>query len=175
MTLKRLYADFVIEPGTRRVRLLGATAHPTGARAVRVSRDLAADLEDAGHGFAYPIRDRDAKFTAAFDAVFASIGIEVVPTAPQAPRTNAFAERRIASVAGRRECTDRPLVAGEHHLRTVLAYVEHYDTGRGHHGDGLHLRAPDDDPHVLAFPARLDRTCRRQVLGGPLDEYPSAA
>jgi hypothetical protein len=127
--------------------------------AVQVARQLAADLDDAGHRFAYPIRDRDAKFTAAFDAVFASIGIDVVPTAPQAPRVNAFAERWIASV--RRECTDQFLSTGEHHLRTVLdTYVEHYNTGRSHQGDGLDLRAPDDDPNVLAYPAPLFRTSR---------------
>ncbi|MGR6997438.1 integrase core domain-containing protein [Yinghuangia aomiensis] len=174
VTLKRLYAAFVIEPGTRRVRLLGVTAHPTGAWAVQVARELAADLEDARHRFAYLIRDRDAKFTDVFDAVFASIGIEVVPTAPQAPRMNAFAERWIASV--RRECTDRLLITGEHHLRTVLdTYVEHYNAGRSHQGNGLHLRAPDDDPNVLAFPAQPDRIHHRRVLGGLLNEYQPAA
>ncbi|WTX00631.1 integrase core domain-containing protein [Streptomycetaceae bacterium NBC_01309] len=174
MTLKRLYAAFVIAPGTRRVRLLGVTAHPTGAWAVQAARELAADLEETGHRFACLIRDRDAKFTAAFDAVFASIGIETVPTAPQAPRMNAYAERWIASV--RRECTDRLLITGEHHLRAVLdTYVQHYNTGRSHQGDGLHLRAPDDDPNVLALPAQPDRMRRRRVLGGLLNEYQSAA
>ncbi|MGW0665127.1 integrase core domain-containing protein [Streptodolium elevatio] len=174
VTLKGLYAAFVIEPGTRRVRLPGITAHPTGAWAVQVARELAADLDDAGHRFAYLIRDRDAKFTAAFDAVFASIGIEVVPTAPQAPRMNAFAERWTASV--RRECTDRLLINGEHRLRTILdAYVEHYNTGRSHQADGLAMRAPDDDPNVLALPTRPDQIHRRPVLGGLLNEYQSAA
>lgn len=174
VTLKRLYGAFVIEPGTRRVRLLGVTAHPTGAWTAQVARDLAADLDDAGHPFAYLIRDRDAKFTAAFDVVFASVGIDVVPTAPHAPRMNAFAERWIASV--RRECTDRLLVTGEHHLRTILtAYVEHYNAGRSHQGDGLHLRAPDDDPNVLAFPIPPDRIRRRRALGGLLNEYRAAA
>lgn len=120
------------------------------------------------------IRDRDAKFTAAFDAVFASIGSEIVPTAPQAPRMNAYAERWIASV--RRECTERILVTGEHHLRTVLnAYVAHYNAGRSHQGDGLELRAPDDDPKVLTFPVQPDAIHRRQILGGLLNEYRSAA
>jgi putative transposase len=174
VTLERLYVAFVIEPGTRRVRLLGVTTHPTGTWAVQAARELAAHLEDTEHRFAYLIRDRDAKFTAAFDAVFASIGIEVVPTAPQAPRMNAFAERWIASV--RRECTDRLLITGEHHLRTVLdTYVKHYNAGRSHQGDGLHLRAPYDAPNVLACPARPDRIHRRKVLGGLLNEYQPAA
>ena len=53
----------------------------------------------------------------------------------------------------RAECTDRMLIAGERHLRVVLAeYIGHYNTGRSHQGDGMGLRAPDDDPDVIAFP-----------------------
>lgn len=83
MTLKRLHAAFVIEHRTRRVYLLGVTAHLTGAWAAQLARNLAVDLENAGHRFTHLIRDRDAKFTDAFDAVFASIGIDVTLTAPQ--------------------------------------------------------------------------------------------
>jgi transposase InsO family protein len=80
---------------------------------------------------AYLIRDRDTKFTAAFDAVFASIGITVLPIAPQAPRMNAYAERFVRTVRG--ECTDRMLIAGEQHLRAILSeYIGHYNTGRSH-------------------------------------------
>ncbi|MEU0940230.1 integrase core domain-containing protein [Embleya sp. NPDC005971] len=174
VTPKRPYAAFAIEVGTRRVRLLGVTAHPTGTWAVQVARELAADLDDAGHRFTHPVRDRDARFTAAFDAVLASIGIDVVPTAPQAPTVNAFAERRIASV--RRECTDRILVTGERHVRVLLdAYVEHYDAGRSHQGDGPDPRAPDDIPNVTALPTRPDRIRRRQRLGGLLNQYDAVA
>jgi putative transposase len=111
VTLKRLYVAFVIELKTRRVHLLGITGHPAAGWVAQLARSLASDLEEAGHRFRYLIRDRDAKFGAAFDAVFASIGINVVLTAPQAPRMNAFAERWIGSV--RRECTDRILITGE--------------------------------------------------------------
>jgi len=68
------------------VHLLGITAHPTSKWATQLARNLASELEEAGHRFTHLIRDRDAKFTAAFDAVFGSIGISVLPTAPQAPR-----------------------------------------------------------------------------------------
>lgn len=98
VTLKRLYVAFVIEIKTRRVHPLGITEHPAGEWVVQLARSLAGDLEEAGHRFRHLIRDRDAKFTVAFDAVFASIGIEIVLTAPQAPRMNAFAERWIGSV-----------------------------------------------------------------------------
>jgi transposase InsO family protein len=173
VTLKRLYAAFVIEHSSRRVHLLGVTANPTGTWAVQLARELTADLEEAGHRFRHLIRDRDGKFTDAFDAVFASIGINTVLTAPQAPRMNAIAERFIGSV--RREATDRILITGERHLRLVLdEYVEHHNTGRSHQGEGLGLRAPDD-AHVIPFPAPTDRIRRRTRLGGLLNEYEHAA
>ncbi|MGW4385459.1 integrase core domain-containing protein [Streptomyces sp. NPDC004685] len=80
-------------------------------------------------------------------------------TAPQAPRMNAIAERFVRTV--RAECTDRMLIGGERHPRTVLDhYVAYYNGGRSHQGAGLSLRAPDDDPNVLPFPVRAGR-------GGP--------
>ena len=110
-TLSRLYVAFVIELQTRRVHLLGITRHPTGQWATQLARNLAAELEEVGCRFTYLIRDRDAKFTDAFDAVFASIGITTLPTAPQAPKMNAYAERFVRTV--RAECTDQMLIAGE--------------------------------------------------------------
>lgn len=172
--LKRLYAAVVIEVGSRRAHLLGATDHPTGAWATQLARELAFDPEQAGHRFTRLIRDRDAKFTESFDAVFASIGVEVLLTAPQAPRMNAYAERLIGSI--RRECRDRILIVGQHHLHRVLTeYIEHYNAGRSHQGDGIPLRAPNDDATVLPLPTRTDRIHRRQRLGGLLNKYQAAA
>src|SRR5512140_113005 len=85
VTLRRLYVAFVIEHRTRRVHLLGITRHPTSQWATQLARNLAGELEEAGCRFTYLIRDRDAKFTAAFDAVFASIGTTALPTAPRRP------------------------------------------------------------------------------------------
>src|SRR5512135_1581934 len=156
LTLTRLYAAFVIEHQTRRVHLLGITSHPTGQRATRLARNLATELEEAGCRFTHLIRDRDAKFTAAADAVFASTGVRTLPTAPQAPRMTAIAERFVRTA--RAECTDRMLIIGEQHLRAVLSdHIHHYNTGRSHQGTGMNLRAPDDDPDVIAFPSPATR------------------
>lgn len=174
VTLKCLYVAFVIEHGNRQVHLLGVTANPIGVWAAQLARNLATDLDEAGQRFTHLIRDRDAKFTAAFDAVFTSLGIDVVLTAPQAPRMNAIAERWIASV--RRECIDRLLITSERHLRRVLdEYVEHYNTGRSHQDHDLRLRAPSDDPNVITLSAPPGWIRRRQVLGGLLNEYRSVA
>jgi putative transposase len=174
VSLARLYVAFVIEHDTRHVHLLGVTRFPTAAWATQLARELTADLADAGNKFTHLIRDRDSKFTAAFDAVFTACGTEVVTTAPQAPRMNAIAERFVRT--SRAECTDRMLIAGERHSHAILAeYIKHYNTGRSHQGHGLALRAPDDAPNVIPFPAPPHQIRRRQLLGGLINEYQPAA
>ena len=174
LTLTRLYVAFVIELQTRRVHLLGITEHPTAAWAAQLARELTWQLDETGHRFTHLIRDRDAKFTDAFDAVFAAIGIDVIKTAPQAPRMNAYAERFVRTV--RSECTDRMLIAGPRHLHRVLSeYIEHYNNGRSHQGWDMGLRAPNDDPNVVAFPTPSNQIHRRTVLGGLINEYHHAA
>jgi hypothetical protein len=102
--------------------------------------------------------------------VFASEGIEIRKSAPQCSKMNAYAERWVGTV--RAECTDRMLITGERHLRVVLdEYAGHYNAGRPHRA--LDLRAPEDDPNVIAFPTH--RITRNKILGGLINEYSPAA
>jgi putative transposase len=165
---------FVIELETRRVHVLGITEHPGAEWVDQLVREFAWDLEEAGCRFIGLIRDRDARFTDALDTVSAPLGTEVLKSAPQAPRMNAYAERFVRTA--RAERTDRMLIAGERHLRRVLdEFVEYYNTGRNHQGAGPDLRAPNDPRNAIPFPAPPERIRRRQRLGGLISEYQPTA
>ncbi|MGI8451531.1 MAG: hypothetical protein ACR2MP_30970 [Streptosporangiaceae bacterium] len=103
-----VYALAVIEHGSRRIRVLGATEHPVQPWVVQQARNLLMDLDDAGIRARFMLHDRDASFNAAFDAVFQSAGIRVIHSAVQAPRMNSIMERWIGSCG--RELLDRTLI-----------------------------------------------------------------
>jgi hypothetical protein len=169
--LRRLYVLFFIEHGTRRVHLAGITAHPTGEWVTQQARNLLMNLEDHADGFRFLIRDRDAKFTAAFDAVLAAVDVRIIRTPVRAPRANAIAERWIASV--RRECLDRMLITGERHLRLVLSeYVDHYNSHRPHRA--LRQSPPAGRPYHPDLGANV-RVLRWDRLGGLIHEYSQVA
>ena len=75
LTGARMYILTVIEHASRRIRILGVTAHPTAAWVAQAARNLVMDLQDAGSNVQYLIRDRDGKYPAMFDTVLADVGI----------------------------------------------------------------------------------------------------
>jgi putative transposase len=168
--LKTIYVLFFIELQTRRVQVVGVTAHPNSAWVTQQARNLAIDerLGDAR----FLVRDRDAKFSGPFDEVLRTEGVRVIRTPIRTPRANAFAERFVRTV--RQECLDHVLIHDPRHLERVLqAYVAHYAKERPHRGLDLALPAG-------SRALRVRRTTgtpveRRDVLGGLIHEYRWAA
>jgi putative transposase len=170
LTLQRLYVLFALEVGDRYVHVLGVTRHPDGRWTTQQARNLVMDLGERAVRFRFLVRDRAGQFAASFDAVLADAGIEVVKIPPRCPRANCFAERFVLTV--RTEVTDRMLIFGERHLRSVLAqYSLHYNRQRPHRA--LQLRPPRPESPV---PEPINGKIRRRpILGGLINHYEPAA
>jgi putative transposase len=174
VTLRRIYVLFFIELQSRRVRLAGLTYNPDGRWVAQQARNLVWSLEERKLPVRFLIHDRDRKFTAAFDEVFRSEGVEIVHTPIQAPKANAIAERFVGTV--RRECLDWLLVVGHRHLERVLGvFVDHYNGHRPHRA--RNLAAPDRGRPALrlATAPTVPAVRRRDRLGGLIHEYRAAA
>jgi hypothetical protein len=91
--LQRLYVLFFIELGSRRVHIAGCTASPSAPWVTQQARQLTWTLAEHPESFRFLIRDRDQKFTASFDEVFRSSGLEVIRTPFRAPQANGVAGR----------------------------------------------------------------------------------
>ena len=124
------------------------------------SRNLLMDLSAQAGGFKFVIRDRDCKFTTAFDGVFAGNGMRVIKTPVRSPRAPSYAERFVGTL--RRKCLDHILILGEGHLRTVLTeFARHYNGYRPY--QSLQQEPPRQPCRAVDITARIER---RQVLGG---------
>jgi transposase InsO family protein len=171
----RLYVFAVIEHASRRIRILGATAHPTATWMTQTAKNLVMDLEDAGCRARFLIRDGDGKFPALFDTILADAGIEVVLSGVRMPRMNSIMERWVQTC--RRELLDRTLIWNQRHLLHALReFEDHYNSHRPHQGIA-NTRPLHPLPVPIAGPRQITRLDirRRERLGGILHEYQHAA
>jgi putative transposase len=161
--------------GSRRIEYVACTSNPDTEWMLHQARNLLMDLDDRGQRPRFLIHDRDKKFAAVFDAIFAGEGISVIRTPVRAPNANAHMERWVGSA--RREVLDRILIVGGRQLDHVLrVYVRHYNGQRPHRA--LDLQAPDPIGVPVAQGdsiASVAAVRRRDLLGGLIHEYELAA
>ncbi|MFC5823257.1 integrase core domain-containing protein [Nonomuraea insulae] len=172
---QRQYILAVIEHTTRRIRVLGTTAHPSASWVTQAIRNLVMDLHDADCRARFLIRDRDGKFPALMDEILAEAGIKTVLTGIRMPRMNSIMERWVQSC--RHELLNRCLLWNERHLRHALReYERSYNQHRAH--QALDQAAPlRTVPDSITDPERIIdlNVRRRDRLGGVLHEYSQAA
>jgi putative transposase len=172
--LQRLYVLFFIQLHNRRVHLAGVTANATGAWVAQQARNLAVALDEEATVVRFLIRDRDSKFTRAFDDIWRTVGAEVIRTPIQAPNANAVAERWVGTV--RRECLDHLLLTGRRHILLILhSYLRHYNRHRPHRSLDLSAPEPSERCQQVDASAAARQLHRRDVLGGLIHEYERAA
>jgi transposase InsO family protein len=171
----RMYVIVIIEHSSRRIRVLGAAAHPTAAQVTQAAKNLVMDLDDAGSSARFLIRDRDGKYPALFDTILADTGIQVVLTGVRIPRMNSIMERWIKTC--RHELLDRTLIWNQRHLlHTLREYEQFYNAHRPHQGIA-NARPLHPLPQPITDQAKISDldVRRRQRLGGILNEYHQAA
>lgn len=163
-----IFAFFIIEVGSRKVVQVGVTRAPS-------QKWVAQQLRDAtpwGNGPRYLIRDNDAKYGTAFDAVAAAVGTKILRTFEefQAPRANALCERFLGSA--RRDCLDHIMILSEQHLLSVLRkYVDYFNGARPHQGIDQRIPTGPANDNTIG----QGRVIARPVLGGLHHAYERAA
>jgi putative transposase len=170
---QRLYALIFLEHGTRRLHIAGVTAHPTQAWTAQQARNVSVDLGTDLNSPRFLLRDRDGKYSASFDDVFRADGLDILTTAPRAPRMNAHCERVIRTL--RSELCDHVLILSEAHAGHVLAeYQRHYNEHRPH--QARQQRPPNvRQQPTTTHSVSAGKLLRTHVLGGLINEYRYAA
>jgi transposase InsO family protein len=171
----RMYVFAVIEHGSRRIRVLGATAHPTASWVAQATKNLVMDLEDTSCRARFLIRARHGKFPDLFEAVLKDAGIEVVLSGVRMPRMNSIMERWVQTC--RRELLDRTLIWNQRHFLHALREFEQFYNGHRPHQGIANTRPLSSLPAPIADPRQIARLeiRRRDRLGGILHEYQHAA
>jgi transposase InsO family protein len=159
------YVLVVMELATRRVQIAGITPHPTAAFMQQCARQLTDPCDGFLLSKRYLIRNRDTKFTAAFDGLLKSSGVEPVVLPPRSPNLNAHCERFIRSI--KEDALAQMIMLGERSLHyAIQQYLAHYHHERNHQGL---------DNHVISREGAVgDQTgpvARRERLGGLLSYY----
>jgi putative transposase len=168
----KAYVMAVIEHATRRIHILGATAHPTHAWVTQQVRNLLMDLDESADRIKFLIRDRDIRYPPELEHALSDAGITTVRSAVRAPRMNAVMERWIGGC--RRELLDRTFIWNLPHLRRIL---REYETRHNTHRPHMALASTAPDKPLPAEVVDLDafRARRHDRIAGVIREYHRAA
>jgi putative transposase len=165
----RLYVLVFLEHATRRLHIAGVTAHPSRDWTAQQARNLTTDLGTWLGSIRFLLRDRDGKYSPAFDAVFHSEEIDILQTAPQTPKMNAHCERIIQTL--RHELFDHVLILNQAHARQLLAtYQRRYNNHRPHQTRNQLPPDTDQQPATI-HDLQTHRVQRTRILGGLINEY----
>ena len=172
-TFRMLYVFVVIEHGSRRLKHVAVTAHPSADWTLQQLREVV--CEDSSHQ--YLLHDRDRIFAKHLDESIKALGLSILKSPPRSPKSNSICERVIGTI--RRECLDWLIPMTESHLREILkCWVAHYNGGRPHSSLGPSLPGPPNTVVASTKPSyfrhRLeegDVVRSKSVLGGLHHEY----
>ena len=172
-TFRMLYVFVVIEHGSRRLKRVAVTAHPSADWTLQQLREVVG--EDNAHR--YLLHDRDSIFAKHLDESIKALGLRVLKSPPRSPKANSICERVIGTI--RRECLDWLIPVTEAHLREILKiWVVHYNGGRPHSSLGPGLPGPPNTVATSARPSNFrhrlgkgDGVRSKSVLGGLHHEY----
>jgi putative transposase len=162
--LTRYLVLFFIELSTRKIAIAGIASHANGLWMSQVGRNATDAVDGILNGKRFLIHDRDPLFTAEFQSILKSVGINCVKLPPRSPNLNAHAERFVRSI--KESCLNRLMMFGEQSLRRAIReFVTHYHQERNHQGLSNRLIAPNSNLQTAGS------ICRRERLGGMLNYY----
>ena len=159
------YVLVVMELATRRVQVAGITPYPTAAFMQQCARQLTDPFDGFLVGKQYLIRDRDTKFTPAFDGLLKDSGVEPIVFPPRSPNLNAHCERFVRSI--KEEALAQMILLGERSLYyAIQQYLAHYQQERNHQGLDNQLITPEPEQNY-----QDEAVVRRDRLRGLLRYY----
>jgi transposase InsO family protein len=162
--LTRYLVLFFMDLSTRKVAIAGIASRANGLWMSQVGRHVTDAVDGILNAKRFLIHDRDRLFTAEFQSILTSVGVDCVKLPPRSPNLNAHAERFVRSI--QESCLNRLLLFGEHSLRRAICeFVTHYHQERNHQGLGNRLIVPNLDSQATGS------VCRRERLGGMLNYY----
>ncbi len=164
--LVRYHVFFVMDLAKRQVEIAHIGCQVNGQVMEQVARNLTDHEDGFLCGKQFFICDNDPLYTAQFEMILNSAGIELINTMPYVPEQNGYAERFVRSI--KIECLDNLIFLGARPLRrAVNEFVKHYHHERNH--QGLDNRIPM--PYFVPDQDVKGPIAKSERLGGLLNFY----